>query len=432
MWLMKQLIPDHNTISNFRRDNEKAIRKVFRMTVSLAKNFDLIGGKLVAGDSTKLRAQNSKKNNFTPSKIEKHIAYIDAKLDEYNQALREADQDKKPIIEEKIQLQTERKVGYEAMQKELEKTGEVQISTSDPDSRQLITRNNITEVAYNVQTTTDAKHCIPIDYKVTNENDSKAMGGMLRRAKVILQTNEFTSLYDKGYHTGSEFETANKLDIKFLVAIPNVASHAPDIKYDVANFSYDQESDTYTCPEQQVLKTNGNWYKKNNGKSVTNVKHYKTSSCENCPVRNLCTKNPDGRLITRSEYAEYIEQNKRNVEAEPEIYKKRQSIVEHPYGTVKRNWGFSYIMTKKGMKRASADVGFMFAAYNMRRIINIVGIDVLKEFLKELAFMFSKIFVSAKAFGFKLRKAIFRTDSDESYFYLVANRFKIAYFCLIN
>jgi len=133
MWLMKQLIPDHNTISNFRRDNEKAIRKVFRMTVSLAKNFDLIGGKLVAGDSTKLRAQNSKKNNFTPSKIEKHIAYIDAKLDEYNQALREADQDKKPIIEEKIQLQTERKVGYEAMQKELEKTGEVQISTSDPE-----------------------------------------------------------------------------------------------------------------------------------------------------------------------------------------------------------------------------------------------------------------------------------------------------------
>ena len=64
MWLMKQLTPDHNTISNFRRDNEKAIRKVFRYTVSIAKQFDLIGGKLIAGDSTKLRAQNSKKNNF--------------------------------------------------------------------------------------------------------------------------------------------------------------------------------------------------------------------------------------------------------------------------------------------------------------------------------------------------------------------------------
>src|SRR4249919_3298837 len=106
MWLMKQLAPDHNTISNFRRDNEKAIRKVFRYTVSIAKQFDLIGGKLVAGDSTKLRAQNSKKNNFNEAKIERHIAYIDAKLDEYNKALTEADEDNKQIIEEEIKKQS--------------------------------------------------------------------------------------------------------------------------------------------------------------------------------------------------------------------------------------------------------------------------------------------------------------------------------------
>jgi transposase len=77
IWLMKELVPDHNTISNFRRDNEKAIRKVFRHTVSIAKHFDLIGGKLIAGDSTKLRAQNSKKRNFSPKKIVKHLEYID-------------------------------------------------------------------------------------------------------------------------------------------------------------------------------------------------------------------------------------------------------------------------------------------------------------------------------------------------------------------
>lgn len=93
MWLMKQLAPDHNTISNFRRDNEKAIRKVFRYTVSIAKQFDLIGGKLIAGDSTKLRAQNSKKNNFNEKKIERHLTYIDNKLDEYNTALAVADED---------------------------------------------------------------------------------------------------------------------------------------------------------------------------------------------------------------------------------------------------------------------------------------------------------------------------------------------------
>ena len=101
MWLMKQLAPDHNTISNFRRDNEKAIKKVFRYTVSIAKQFDLIGGKLIAGDSTKLRAQNSKKNNFNEGKIERHIAYIDARLEEYNKALSKADDANKKLLKKK-------------------------------------------------------------------------------------------------------------------------------------------------------------------------------------------------------------------------------------------------------------------------------------------------------------------------------------------
>ena len=179
MWLMKELAPDHNTISNFRRDNEKAIRKVFRYTVSIAKEFDLIGGKLIAGDSTKLRAQNSKKNNFNEKKIERHLTYIDEKLGAYNTALAAADEDNKKIIEQQIEKQNNRKEFYNDLTKQLKETGQVQISTSDPDSRQLITRNNITEVAYNVQTTVDAKHYIPIDYKVTNQNDSKARGGML-------------------------------------------------------------------------------------------------------------------------------------------------------------------------------------------------------------------------------------------------------------
>ena len=158
MWLMKELAPDHNTISNFRRDNEKAIRKVFRYTVSIAKEFNLIGGKLIAGDSTKLRAQNSKKNNFNPKKIERHLAYIDNKLDEYNRALETADQENQGIINQEINKQNERKIFYNDLSKQLEETGETQISLSDPESRQMITRNNITEVAYNVQTTVDAKH----------------------------------------------------------------------------------------------------------------------------------------------------------------------------------------------------------------------------------------------------------------------------------
>lgn len=313
LWLMKELAPDHNTISNFRRDNEKAIRKVFRHTVSIAKHFDLIGGTLVAGDSTKLRAQNSKKNNFNEAKIERHIAYIDAKLDEYNKALAEADDDNTQIINQEIQKQTARRNNYENMGRQLDQTGETQISTSDPESRQIMTRNNISEVAYSVQTVVDAKHNLPIDYKVTNTNDSKAMSGMLRRTKTILGTTDFTALFDKGYHSGSEIKKAVELDINVMVAIPTVASNAPDENYNMSHFKYDELNDSYTCPQLQVLTTTGNWYQKSNERKAYAVKHYKTNACSHCPAKVLCTKSLRGRLIERSEYVPYIEINRLNM-----------------------------------------------------------------------------------------------------------------------
>ena len=419
LWLMKELAPDHNTISNFRRDNEKAIRKVFRHTVSIAKHFDLIGGTLVAGDSTKLRAQNSKKNNFNEGKIERHLAYIDAKLDEYNKALAEADGDNKKAIEEEIKKHNDRKNDYENMSRELEQTGEPQISTSDPESRQLMTRNNISEVAYNVQTVVDAKHYLPIDYKVTNENDTRALSGMLRRTRIILGTPNFTALYDKGYHTGSEIKNAVTSGIEIMVAIPAIASVAPDENYNMSHFKYDQINDTYTCPQNHILITNGNYYQKSkNGYSYA-AKHYKTNACHGCPVKALCTISKKGRLIVRTEYAEYVEQNRLNIQAKPATYKKRQSIVEHPYGTIKRQWGYYYVITKKGLKRASADVGFMFIAYNLRRLMNIIDKNLLRKYLQKLAFSFSKILASIKAIIFKIRRPFFINPFPKTFYTLL-------------
>jgi transposase len=398
MWLLKCLKPDHNTISNFRRDNPKAIKKVFRATVQIAKHFDLIGGKLIAGDSTKLRAQNSKKNNFNQSKIDRHIAYIDNKLEEYSRALAENDGDNRRQIEEEIKKQQERKDNYKDLEKKLKESGEPQISISDPESRQIMIRNNITEVAYNVQTTVDSKNNIPIDYKVTNQNDSKAMGDMVRRTKSILRTNEFTVLYDKGFHTGSELKTAQELGIETIVAIPAVpsTSQAPNHDYNYEHFSYDKEADTYICPQGEVLRTNGKWYKElTSSGNIILFKQYKTKACKLCPARSECTRSKTARLIHRSEYAEYYEANRKNFEEKERLYKRRQAIVEHPYGTLKRQWGFSFILTKKGISRASADVGFMFIAYNLRRIGNILTSDRLKEYLRILVSLFlSKIHLS--------------------------------------
>jgi len=161
MWLIKCLSPDHNTISNFRRDNPKAIKKVFRATVNIAKNLNLIGGVMLAGDGTKLRAQNSKKNNYNQKKIDRQIAYIENKLQEYIRELEKADGDKKKEIQEKIDNHKQQKKKYQDIEKQLKETGEKQISTSDPESRHLIIRGMITEVSYNVQSTVDEKNKIP-------------------------------------------------------------------------------------------------------------------------------------------------------------------------------------------------------------------------------------------------------------------------------
>lgn len=394
-WLLNGLIPDHNTLSNFRKDNPEAIRNVFRATVKLGKRFDLIGGKLLAGDSTKMRAQNSKKNNFNAKKLAEKLEYIDKKLAEYNQELAREDGDqttssKAQAAKKAIATQLKRRERYASMQQILEQGDEVQISTSDPDSRQLITRNHITEVGYNIQTTVDDKHYLTLDYLTTNENDSKAMGEMVERAVEIVGHNNFIGLYDKGFHTGTELKHAADLKVEVLVAIPAVSSHAPDTAFDLSKFSYNAKDDYYLCPIRQPMYTNGKWYNKAHGKTTVRVKHYKTNKCSICLMASRCTSSQSGqRVIERSEYASYYEANAKRMAAKEHLYKRRQAIVEHTYGILKRQWGFYYISTKKTMQHASADVGLMFSALNLRRIMNIIPPNELKTWLQVIVKHFS-------------------------------------------
>jgi len=373
MWLLGNLQPDHNTINRFRKDHPKAIKREFRATVSIATNHDLIGAQLIAGDSTKLRAQNSKKNNFNLKKVARHIAYIDKKLEEHMKDFAIADGDTKQAISQQIDSRKDQRKRYVALEEQLKAdthTANPQISTSDPDSRHQIVRGSITEVCYTAQTTVDADYKLLIDYKLTNQNDKKAMGTMLRRAKTILRSTTFTALYDKGYHTGSEFKTAYDLGITTLVAIPAIGrkSQAPDPSYNVEHFNYDKTQDSYRCPQGHSLTSNGSWYKARNYR----FKQYKTKACKQCSVRSQCTTAiQNGKIVQRSEFTPFIEHNRRAVTKQPAIYKKRQALVEHPFGTIKRQWGFDHIMTKTGIAEASADFGLIAITYNMKRLINL-------------------------------------------------------------
>ncbi|MFQ3579616.1 MAG: IS1182 family transposase [Bacteroidales bacterium] len=372
IWLLKGLQPDHNTISNFRRDNPDAIKKVFAKTVNIAHNHNLIGGIILAGDSVKLRAQNSKKNNYNADKVKRHQEYIDKKLEEYTNQLAQADNDtQRQDAEKQIDKYKSRKIKYQKIEKQLEETGASQISTSDPDSRQMIVRNNITEVAYNIQTINDAKHNIILNYETTQNNDTHALAQMVQSAIPIVGHNNFIALFDKGYHTGSEIAACHQMGVETMVAVPArpISSQSPHPAYNYEAFTYNTETDTYTCPTGQVLHTNGTLYTS----KTSNFKQYKTPQCKTCEQRNLCTlAKQNGRIVQRSEHIENVERNRKMVESNPELYKKRQAIVEHPYGTIKRQWGFDHIMIKRYKTRVSADVGLIFVAYNLRRLINIL------------------------------------------------------------
>jgi transposase len=387
MWLLNELTPDHNTIANFRKDNPKAIKQVFRNMVTLCKRLDLIGGKVVAIDGTKLRAQNSKKNNFNQKKIDDHLAYIENKLHEYLDAIDVADiaedlgldpELDKEKIKEKIAKLNAKKLQYKKLEKQLIETGQEQISTTDTDSKKLAVRQNILEVCYNIQASVDAKHNLPIDYKTTNNNDTHALANMAARAKSILGHDGFTALLDKGYHTGSEISRCHEMNIETLVAVPSLSTQAPDPAYNIDQFIYNANTNTYQCPQGNILYTNGSWYDKGGDHKI---RQYKTKACKHCPDRDHCTKAKNGRMIERSEFTEAVQRNKNAIENNRELYKKRQEIVEHPFGTIKRQWGFDYTLMK-GKKKVDGEVGLIFIAYLFTRMRSILGKDGLFEAIR--------------------------------------------------
>ena len=210
---------------------------------------------------------------------------------------------------------------------------------------------------------------------------------MAARAKSVLGHNEFTTLSDKGYHTGSEISRCHEMGIDTMVAIPSLSTQAPDPKYNVEQFIYHKDRDAYQCPQGNFLYTNGSWYNKGHDHKV---KQFKTKACKHCPSRNLCTKAKSGRVLERSEYAEAVQRNKQAIEQNRELYKRRQEIVEHPFGTIKRQWGFDYTLMK-GKQKVDGEAGLIFIAYLFRRLESILGLNGLKEAVQGLIAALNKI-----------------------------------------
>lgn len=388
-WLLEDIRPNYHSITDFRKNNPAALKNTFKLFVSFLKDADLIGGETIAIDGTKSRAHNSKKANFNQKKIDKHLGYIEAKTQEYLNALEDNDAKDNPAIIQNIQQKLDRlkgnKLRYEQLEEKLKESGEPQISTTDSDARALLVQGQVVEISFNIQAAVDAKHNLVVATHTINKNDRSALSAIAIEAKENLGIDTYTALVDKGYHNGKQIEICKLANITTIVAQPEQGKsneNGTTANYLVAQFKYDQTTDTYTCPQGETLHTTGKWHKKSSPKDSYEFKKYRTSKCRECPVKFLCTSRAAGREIDRSQYADAIAENNKRYHANGQLYRKRQEINEHIFGTIKRQWGYNHT-NLTGLEKVNGEHSLIMLVYNIKRSINILGVPDLIAKLKK-------------------------------------------------
>lgn len=379
MWLLKKLTPDFKTIADFRKDNSQAIKKVFREFTFICKKLELFGGELVSIDGSKFKAMNSKKRNFTKSKLKKKLQEIEEKINKYFKELEDNDNRDENLnvqgLSTKIGQLNKRKEEYQKYLRELIESGETQISLTDPDSRSMVNNQSI-DVCYNVQVTVDEKNKLILDHEVINEvTDHNQLSKMSKRAKDILEVDELEVLADKGYFNAVELKDCIDNGIIPYVPEPNPTVskkiNVPEPSFYKNKFGYDKEMDVYICPEGVEL----------NFRNMATIhgkmtRLYKSSKCRQCHLKNKCTRNPRGRIIYRWVHEEIMEKMKIRVKNNKDKVKKRQCLSEHPFGTIKRSFNQGY-MLMRGLRKVRAEISLSMLSYNIKRVINIVGIERL-------------------------------------------------------
>jgi transposase len=381
MWLLGKLAPDFKTIADFRRDNGEPIRAVCREFTLLCRSLELFGGELVAIDGSKFKAVNSRERNFTERKFKALGKRVEAKIERYLQEMDENDAqetDSKKLTREELQERIEwlkrRKGICDELQQQMEKSGESQISLTDPDARSMtLGSNRGTEVGYNVQISVDAKHKLIVDHEVTNEcNDMRQLSSMAIRAKEVLRVHSLEVVADGGYYNNEEIRDCTEGAIVPYVPKTNPSNSKRAGLYTKEDFRYDAENDCYWCPAGQALR----YSRSGTNRHGRKMRYYVSTRCKECAAKHKCTRDKRGRRIQRWEDEELLEEMARRMRSEPDKVKRRKSIVEHPFGTIKRSMDQGYFLTRR-LCNVRTEMSLTMLAYNMKRVIGLRGTEEL-------------------------------------------------------
>lgn len=372
MWLLNGAHPDHSTIAAFRSKNSQALTNTFHDFTKTCIKLGLVGGSIVSVDGTKLRANNNKKRNFSANSLSKKIAHIDEQISEYLSAL-----DRNDHAKDDLQMLESRKASYQEMLEQLNNSDETQISTTDPDSRLMDNKKGGLDVAYNIQATVDAKNSLVIDQYVINApTDQGELSRASARSQEILSTKDITILADKGYYNGQDLGKTFSLGVTPIVSRQN-----PPVRkgmYSLNDFIYNEENDSFTCPQNKLLT------RISNDTSKHQV-YANKEACRSCPYKSQCFKQGGKhkyRKIIKDIHFKTMLKADRLFETAKELYHIRQELSEHVFGSIKRQLGFPQLNVRTKLK-VEGEVSLLFLGYNLKRVINIIGNTELVRYFKE-------------------------------------------------
>ena len=384
MWLTGRLMPDFKTIADFRRDNGTAIQATCRQFVLLCRKLDLFSDAVVGIDGSKFKAVNNRDKNYTPYKLQRRIEQIEASIARYLSAMEAADRQESEVaqaksvrLKEKIAALREQMRQFRAMEEVVRAAPDGQVSLTDPDARSMATSGKGTGiVGYNVQAAVDAQHHLIIAHEVTNVgNDRAQLSKMAQQARSASGQDALTVIADRGYFKGEEILACEQAGATPLVPKPLTSGAKAEGRFGKQDFVYIPEDDVYRCPAGELLT-----WRFDRVEDGQLLRHYWTTACQGCAIKAQCTTGKE-RRIKRWEHESVIDAMQQRLDQAPDAMRIRRQTVEHPFGTIKAWMGATHFLTR-GLKRVSTEMSLQVLAYNLKRMISILGVHPLLKAIR--------------------------------------------------
>jgi transposase len=383
MWLLERLRPDFKTIANFRKDNGKGIKNVCRKFVEICRQLNMFHDSAFAIDGSKFKAVNNKSKNYTPSKVQFHIDRVEKSIEKYLNQMDTKDGDEKDIdttvSTSKLAWLEARLVELKTLEKEVNEHPDKQVSQTDPDARLMHTHHMERRVCYNVQSAVDTKHHLIVEHDVTMTVDRGQLTLVAEQVQKTLGMKDITIIADKGYFSRNDIKATQDLGMTANVPQTDTSGSAKKGIFNKSLFKYDDSKDIYICPAGEELPHRRNVTEDGLEQKVY-VNHI---ACRDCTIRAKCTKSlKEPRKIKRWVHEEVIDAMQQRLEDNAEIPVLRKQTVEHPFGTIKMWMGATHFLMKR-KKNVSIEMNLHVLAYNLKRMMTIMGTTGLMEAIRQ-------------------------------------------------